>query len=274
MNKIATLILIFITQISIYAQIEIYKTYDEYKNNTSTKSEGEVLFRPGGMQAGFQSFIIVKNNKDKTEYQFKDIWGFKYKDVLFRTYKYQLNYTKDIKYTFGCAALVSEGKIFYWENGMGIIEILNSTKEKKIGHVDQSIGNGNFFFSKKLESEIINKRFKLFLNQNPELKQIAECVKSKAEKENRYSNMKMANKLFDLEGEDAIGYLNFFDGINDNEGKPFGLSAGIRSTSRNMTFIRECVKSYNGNFNDLIYHSEFREYQLDSYDSGYKSSEH
>lgn len=163
-------------------------------------------------------------------------------------------------------ALVSEGKICYWENGIAIIDILNSDKEKKKGTIRGLACDGKFGLSKSIDSDIITARFNNFIKSNKEYATLASEFKSAAlahedfpkvlKKEN---GIKMQDKLMDLGGTDELAYLNLATGVNNYAGKPMGLSAGVYIQGLEMMYIRDFFKKYNnGNFNSLIYNSEFK----------------
>lgn len=266
-NYLLTLLTcLFMAAVANAEQILIYKTYQDYKNNTPTTIDGDIDGFPDSSPAlVYKSGIRIKSNGKKEDYRCSDFWGFKFKDVLFRCFKFNLKYSKNGQTSYGFMALVSEGKICYWENGIAIIDILNSTKEKKKGNIEGLACDGKFGLSKSIDADIITARFNNFIKSNKEYATLASEFKTFAlahedfpkvlKKENGIKNQ---DKLMDLGGTDDIAYLNLAAGVNNNAGKPMGISAGIYIQGMEMTYIRDFFKKYNnGNFNALIYNSEF-----------------
>lgn len=273
MKKTMTLMLLLcFSIIASYAdQILIYKTFNDYQNNTPTILEGEVEGFPDmQLNSTYHSGFTVKTKEKKERFFAEEIWGFKFKDVLFRTFKFFLKQQKNGLPSFGFMALVSQGKICYWENGLAIIDILNSDKDPRKGYIKDLACNGYFGLSKSIESDIHTGRFNNFFSQNPEYKDMPaefrnavinhpDCAGSL-----KKVNLKASDKLFDLGGVDDIAFMNFLGGVNNNAGKTMGFSAAIFLIKRDgdkNDYVRDYFKNYNnGNFNSIIYKSVFRYY--------------
>lgn len=125
--------------------------------------------------------MIFKKDQKKVKIHCKDIWGFSYKDALFRIDK---NYSQP-------ARVASSGKIIYYENGIAHLEMIRDNKE------EGSFSIGYFcYVSKNLESELIpmpgslisdaRKKINKFKEENPEYKELFNCI----EKNYNYLNVR------------------------------------------------------------------------------------
>lgn len=73
--------------LSANAQLTIYKTYDDYKNNTGKEYDNSYGYYGMGGSDAFGGFIVIfKSDKSgKIEVKCGQVWGFKYDGRLFRT---------------------------------------------------------------------------------------------------------------------------------------------------------------------------------------------
>lgn len=161
-------LLLFVLMIgySSYSQVTVYYTYDDFKNE---KGENYDDYH-GYFMASAITITFVKNKK-KHKIKCKDMWGFTYKDALFRIDEFNKV----------PARLMSFGKIFYYENGVAHLDILqrNST-------VGSSPSSFMVFFSKSLETPVVactsNKTmvaripYKKFKEDYPEYKALFDCM--------------------------------------------------------------------------------------------------
>lgn len=242
-------------------QILIYKTFADYKSDNATIVDGEVSSFQGPDGAlVYNSGFTVKTPKKESFYS-KDFWGFKFKGILFRSFKFTMTQQRKNLSSYGFMALVSQGNIFYWENGLAILDVLTSEKTPKKGYVYDQACNGLYGLSKDVESEIYSGRFNNFFKKYSEYIDIPAdyAVKVLNNKECRgpkEPNLSLFNKLYDLGGTDDIAHMNLYTGVNKNAGKTMGLSANIFVTTtddNNSECRRKYFKEYNGgNFEKQI----------------------
>ncbi|HUH74288.1 MAG TPA: hypothetical protein VLZ75_07755 [Chitinophagales bacterium] len=241
-------------------QILIYKTLADYKSDNATIVDGEVSgLKNSDGNLVYNSGFTVKASK-KEEFYSKDFWGFKFKGILFRSFEFKMKQqTKNIP-SYGFMALVSQGEIFYWENGIALLDILTSKKNPKKGYLLGQGCNGLFGLSKDLESDIYTGRFYEFFKKYPEYNKIpADYTAMVSRRECRgpfVPNLEKMNKLYDLGGTDEIAMINFYTGINNNFGKPKGITSDMVITfidNDNLQCRRAYFKQYNGgNFEKQI----------------------
>lgn len=240
MKKVLFLLASVLTYVASFGNVEVFKTLEDFKNNTPEKYSDELKYFAKGINTGYETTITVENNGIKKEIQAKDIWGFKYKNILFRTYKYNLQNIKGKNESFGLAALVSEGKICYWENAMPIIEVLDKPEKKKV-YMPPGFANGLFFLSLSNISEIkvFGKNFREFFNENKEVYTILkECLSKDSDFNKNMKMVKMMNKMMKFNGEslgeDEIAYISYLSAKNKEE------------------IIRPCINLLNNSFNSNV----------------------
>lgn len=245
-------------------QIQIYTTFENYENGSPTTLDGDVDGFPDFQNnVVYQSGINVKTSEKKHTFRARDIWGFKYKGVLFRSMQFTLKQQRNNLPSYGFMALASQGNICYWENGIAILDVLNSSKNPRKGYIYGLSCNGIYALSKSIDSDIHSGRFYKFFQSYPEYKAIpadfkssltgSGCTKSKFVSKVNLTSM---NKLYDLGGTDDIAFMNFWAGVNDNFGKTMGLSAKIYIPVLDAEVV-QCIRDYfkkynNGNFEQLI----------------------
>jgi hypothetical protein len=263
MKKIIILLSIIcgVSYSSFADQIMIYKTIADYKLDKPTIVEGEVsTFQGPDGALVYVSGFTVKNTK-KEHFYSNDFWGFKFKDILFRSFKFKMKQQKNGKESYGYMALVSQGKIVYWENGLAILDILTSDKTPKKGFLYDQACNGLYGLSKDVESEIYSARFNEFFRKYPEYKAMPadyaeKVLNNKDCRGPKEPNLTLMNKLYDIGGTDDIAYMNLYTGVNNNAGKTMGMSAAIFVTTtddKNTECRRNYYKEYNGgNFEKQI----------------------
>lgn len=165
MNRTITLVIaILLFPCVCKAQVEIFKTVEDYEENISTKYSGDVEYfidfsfkvNPGsGIKIGIKDSI--------TKIYFTDLWAFKYKNQFFRISNgdYEVTTSNDRvrRDVLLPVVLVSNGKMCYWENGVREIDFLRNGNEKK-----STINFQNtLYFSSNIDSEIYNTSIKLKL---------------------------------------------------------------------------------------------------------------
>lgn len=251
MKKATTLILAMIAFVSSYAQLEVYKTIDDYKNNTPIKYSSEIKYESNSKWAlkNFKPYITILDTKEKI---FMDsIWGFTYKGMLFRTLQFLSNGNyqgaanvsnpnikkENVVKIAGLAALISKGKFCYWEIGQAWVDGLNNPEKNK-GEYDIAIG-GRFYFSNSIESEIAtHTEFRTFFNKDLKTyKPIVDCAYAFGQSKGNLKNIKMANKMFQLGGEDGIAYIKAFS---------------MLSMAKGLNAIRDCVSNENKQIDEKV----------------------
>lgn len=162
MKNLILLILLMIPLVSM-AQLTVYKTFEDFKNQ---EGESYAIYY-GHMHIGGKYRILVKQKRTDKEIKIKckKIWGFTYKDQLFRS----------TGKTGSFARLMYQGGIYYYENGVAHMDILSS-----------DAGQGNFsigyfaYFSEGINSELFpytNGKLRKLTKEFPEHETLFECIK-------------------------------------------------------------------------------------------------
>jgi hypothetical protein len=158
------LVLSVLFNLNLYAQFVAYKSYEDYTKGKGTNYEDYLNYR--GTE---QVTLILKQGNEKVKLDCEDIWGFTYKDKLFRV-------TQDEAIP---VCLLNNGKISYYEMGIVYLEAM----KKEPGSVELQNMADYFFFSVDLKSEIIDlpiltnkKSFKEFKSAHPEYKSLFDCI--------------------------------------------------------------------------------------------------
>lgn len=146
------------------AQFTLFKTYDDYLNQTGTLYNGEIVkFK--------ENKVEILDNNVKTSYKFDDYWGFEYKGNLFRKDKYLL-------------MVIVQGPFCYYENGLAHMEYL-------VNNIDPTFNESTrrCFISKDLTTRPLlmikkgpisedREELNQFKEDNPQLKGYFECIES------------------------------------------------------------------------------------------------
>jgi hypothetical protein len=168
MKKIKSILVLLFLVISIFAnaQIEIYRTYEDYQKKNGEKFDEYV----GYFHSMGNVKLTFKKNGEKTKIFCKDMWGFLYKDVLFRVDNFNQP-----------TCVMSTGKIIYYENGIAHLEMIRDNKETG----DFTIGY-YCYVSKNLNSDIIPmpsslisdayKKIRIFKEENPQYSRLFDCI--------------------------------------------------------------------------------------------------
>lgn len=169
MNKLKYTLSILFIFFTLFAnsQITIYNTYEDYKNNKGKTYEG--FQYQTVTNKNFK--MLFKANGTKTVISTKDIWGFKYKDAIFR-----VDRTDNQP-----ARIVSDGKIVYYENGHAHVNMLKNYS------AEATVGFGHFcYLSKDLESDFVpmpaylvskaKQKLKAFKDENPQYNDLFDCI--------------------------------------------------------------------------------------------------
>lgn len=177
---------LLIFALSIKADVIIYKSYDSYKKDIGERYDD---YKSYYHTNGNVKLKFLKDGK-KVKINCKDIWGFKYNDVLFRIDKRHTQPTR----------VISVGKICYYENGVAHLQMMKKNTTE-----------GNFsvgyycYVSKNLNSELIpmpgslisdaRKKIKRFKAANSQYKKLFDCI----EKNYHYKNVRPCVEAFEKE---------------------------------------------------------------------------
>lgn len=151
---------------SSYSQVIVYYTYEDFKYERGESFDDYSSY----FMASAVTLTFVKDKK-KHKIKCKDMWGFVYKDVLFRVDEFNKV----------PARLMSFGKIFYYENGIAHLDILKNNTTS-----GSSPSGFMIFFSKSIETPVVaftsNKTmvaripYKQFKSDYPEYKELFDCM--------------------------------------------------------------------------------------------------
>ena len=196
-------ILFILSSISLNSQdsLIIYKTFSDFDNQTGDLLEGKLIYQKAyGTKR--EKYIYFKNkapgipkNRQKIKINTKKIWGFMMNNKLFRV----------IDDTGIPVCLLSEGQLYYYENGLAYLHMLFAKRKKKRAIVTEQRNkhNGNIsypwgeiaYFSKDINSKLytlpianeIGARRLLedYIETYPELENFFSCVKGVFKFKNR-----------------------------------------------------------------------------------------
>jgi hypothetical protein len=180
-----SILLIFFTLIA-NSQITVYTSYDDFINKKGKTYEGFQYHT--ATNKNFK--LLFKSDGKKTVISCKDIWGFTYKDVLFR-----VDRTDNQP-----ARVVSDEKIVYYENGGAHIKMLKNYSS------EAEISFGYFcYLSRDLTSDFVpmpaflaNKSrqgYNSFKEKNPQYKELFDCI----EKDYDYKKVRICIEEFEKE---------------------------------------------------------------------------
>ena len=182
MKKFTLIVILILISFYVNGQVTVYRTYEDFKNKN-----GEIYDHYVGYSYfGKNVTIRLKNKNKKVRIRCKDMWGFVYKDALFRIDKRTNQPTR----------LISLGKIAYYENGVAHLSMLRDKSK------EGSVTRGYFsYVSKDLSSKMVpmpkqllsdaRKKIKKFKKNHPEYKSLFECIGK------RYSNYFMVRQCID-----------------------------------------------------------------------------
>lgn len=159
--RISVILLLFFWNHVAYSQVTVFRTYEDFKNE---RGENYDEYNSYLVALGSATLYFLKDNA-KHKIQCKDIWGFVYKDVLFRIDEFSNQ----------PARLMSHGKIFYYENGIAHLDMLKHNKDNGTSPSSLSV-----FFSKSLDTPVVSsgtsKPYNKFKTNHPEYKEFLECI--------------------------------------------------------------------------------------------------
>jgi hypothetical protein len=235
MKKLIILVAWLIFTQEMFAQAEVYATYNEYKNTTGTKYEGNINYRPnfvsGRKNNNYQPYLEIKNGKEKSKVELINDWGFKYKGILFVK-----DTNSDLYY-----ALLSEGKLYYWENAIIIFQELDdvwyNTQNVNYGrgsYISTDINLPTQYYEldkKNAFSSTYTVKYNELFKLHPELQPFLDCI----------GENKKAVPLLGKINDNMLLFETLSSNVNTDK---------LSKKQRNL--IRNCIKSLNGNFNKAI----------------------
>lgn len=231
MKKATTLILALIAFINSYAQqVVVYTSHYEYENNKGTKYTGEINYRPnfvsGRNNNNYQPYLQIKEGKEKNKVDIIDAWGFKYKGILFKR--------DTVSNLF--FALLSEGKVYYWENAIILFKELDdvwyNTQNVDYGKgvfISTDINAPSQYYvldKKKATGSTYTSKYNKLFEMNPTLQSFLDCID-----ENK-KNVTGFKKV-----DNVTAFLFFTDCITNTKWR---------------NILRKCIKTLNGNFNSAV----------------------
>ncbi|MCL6265979.1 hypothetical protein [Flagellimonas myxillae] len=177
--KIALLFVLVANLGILHSQVLVYNTYQDFLNQTPVQYDGLDNYRAFGEA---MSLKVIKNGETE-RIRCKDFWGFVYKDALFRV---DHNSPGSM-----IARLMSDGKLYYYENGIPHIDML--LKDSDSASYLASMGY-TAYISTELDSEMIpltsgtnlidrkraKKKRKRFRKENTEHEELFNCIRNTA----------------------------------------------------------------------------------------------
>lgn len=158
---------LLIISFSLHSQVVVYRTFEDFQNEI-----GEEYDSLHDYSTFFNQIkLIFKKGKKKVKIPCKKMWGFSYKNALFRVHK---------KYSQP-ARVISFGKIVYYENGIAHLSMLKFGES--FGQYDKGYAG---YFSKSINSEMVpiptqilsdaKRAIRRFKKEHPEYKELFDCL--------------------------------------------------------------------------------------------------
>jgi hypothetical protein len=182
-RKLLTILLLLFASMTFAQKVIVYNNYDEYKNGKGKKYDSfqKMVHTPFGKYR-----LVVRAGGKNKKIKCERIWGFLLENELFRTYG-----------SGQYAMLVSQGKLFYFENG----EAYLNKGTFLVGYYNfiSNTVDGELVQLPKGESkDLILQKYENFKRENPQHKKFFDCF----------------DKNFDLEiCRDCMDRYNFPDKI-------------------------------------------------------------
>lgn len=175
--KLAALIIFLFTSIISTSQVTIFKTYNDFKNRTGQVFDELTNYKQFDRKI---KLILTKKNVETT-IACKDIWGFIYKDALFRIDKDNGGHSP--------TRVIAKGKLVYYENGMAHLDMLwddtsSSYYDGFDGYATYISKDINSFMIPIEKSDIMTHRIKVrkgikkFKNEYPQFNDFFKCLRN------------------------------------------------------------------------------------------------
>lgn len=162
------LLLIIFSSSLIYSQVTVYLTYEDFKNQKGVQYDD---YKNYLASIGKSYVTFIKDGKNYKIACDKKMWGFVYKNTLFRVFP---KYRQPVR-------LISNGKICYYENGFAHLSMLKTGKNSGQAQGEYSVLS---FFSAKINSPIVpfkgtdeRSESGALFNSDPKYKQLSGCLK-------------------------------------------------------------------------------------------------
>ena len=114
-----------------WSQLNVYKTYQDYEAGKA-KTYGDVEFKKW---KGNQNTVLVfgSKGKDDVELECEKIWGFGYKEVLFRVSKDSRYFVKKGGPELGTPFVVMYlDDVVYYEKGLGVLDAMKHDRSQAL----------------------------------------------------------------------------------------------------------------------------------------------
>lgn len=163
---VANLALIFSAHSQEDPEITVYETYEDFANKKGRNYDRYTAY----MHIAGKVTLILMHNNEKEKVKCADIWGFRYKDALFRI---------DRRYEQP-ARLMNYGRICYYENGAAHLTMMRDSSSNStfnIGaycYVSTDLKDDLYQFSGLKKDG--KKALEHFIQINPFYRQYFDCV--------------------------------------------------------------------------------------------------
>lgn len=129
---ITVVLLCALLSTTLHAQFEVFRTVDDLFNKTPQTYPGFDFDSQKGKNKDSRIVLVNDATKEKVEIECSTIWGFLYRDQLFRIVKYgkYYNSTKAPQY-MPVQLLLNKDGAFYWLNAPGRLSYLQKAAERE-----------------------------------------------------------------------------------------------------------------------------------------------
>lgn len=162
-----------------FSQVEVYRTFQDFENDNGEKFDDLDIYYFDKPENRLDYYKFYKN---RTKIKSKDIWGFKYKNSLFRIDHDNPRHSS--------ARVIVKNKLVYYENGRSHLEMLESGRSSASYSQFQGY---SAYISLNLNSMMIvldeyihglagkkraKKRIRKFRDENPEFNEFFDCLRN------------------------------------------------------------------------------------------------
>jgi hypothetical protein len=210
------------SQVFAEGKVKVYKSYSHFLAKDAEEYDYQDFDQNYYLSGYSKPILTVTKNGKKIKLDMLEYWSFEYKGIFFR---------REYK-TSTYQALLSSGKLFYWESAKLILIILESTKSKI--KLIEAWSFMSICMSNSLDGEMkFSNGLIDFFNENPELKKVAQCYNNKSEV--KISDFFIKNQK--LGNDKELQKLIYLADINREY-----------YDKKERKILRDCVKEFNGNF--------------------------